>query len=250
MLELGMKRAKSGAGQQASRAAARRQPAGIPRGAQFSSRPTKRTPQPAQQRTSSRRERSAERREAILAAALDEFSQAGFAATRLDDVARRAGVAKGTIYLHFRDKEALFQEILRSMLAPIVGRIEALGSVEHSTVTLGERIVELFMREIYETRRKDVIRLILTEGRRFPHLAEFYYREVLSHVLTAMRALLARAVARGEAAPGLVDFPQLVAAPALIAVVWGGLFERFEPLDVRTMLRTHVDLLFGPGRTK
>lgn len=240
-----MKRVRSGAGQQASKAVPR-EPAAIPRGAQL----TKRTPHPAQPRTSSRRERSAERREAILAAALDEFSQAGFAATRLDDVARRAGVAKGTIYLHFRDKEALFQELLRSMLAPIVGRIEALGSVEHSTVTLGESIVELFMREIYETRRKDVIRLILTEGRRFPHLAEFYYREVLSHVLAAMRALLARAVARGEAAPGLVEFPQLVAAPALIAVVWGGLFERFEPLDVRAMLRTHVDLLFGPGRTK
>jgi AcrR family transcriptional regulator len=204
----------------------------------------------AQPRPPSRRERSAERREAILAAALDEFSQAGFAATRLDDVARRAGVAKGTIYLHFRDKEALFQELVRSMLVPIVGSVEALGSVEHSTASLGERIVDLFIREIYETRRKDVIRLIMTEGRRFPQLAEFYYREVLSRVLAAMRALLARAVARGEAAPGLIDFPQLVAAPALIAVMWAGLFEPFEPLDVRTMLRTHVGLLFGPGRMR
>ena len=159
-------------------------------------------------------------------------------------------MAKGTIYLHFRDKEALFQEIVRSMLLPIIDSIQALDSIEHSTATLGERIVELFMREIYETRRKDVLRLILTEGRRFPHLAEFYYREVLSRVLAAMRVLLARAVARGEAAPGLVDFPQLVAAPALIAIVWGGLFERFEPLDVRAMLRTHVDLLFGSERTK
>jgi AcrR family transcriptional regulator len=249
MMMLGMKRAGAGPEQRARRAA-QRQPAAIPRGARSSSQSTKRTAQPAEQRSPSRRERTAERREAILAAALDEFSQAGFAATRLDDVARRAGVAKGTIYLHFRDKEALFQELLRSMLAPIVGRIEALGAVEHSTATLGDRIVDLFMREIYETRRQDVIRLILTEGRRFPHLAEFYYREVLSHVLAAMRTLLARAVARGEAAPGLVDFPQLVAAPALIAVVWGGLFERFEPLDVRAMLRAHVDLLFGPGRTK
>ena len=60
-----------------------------------------------------RLQRSAARREAILAAALDEFSAQGFAAARLDDVARRAGVAKGTIYLHFRDKEALFQELIR-----------------------------------------------------------------------------------------------------------------------------------------
>src|SRR5256886_17408088 len=73
---------------------------------------------------SGRAQKSAARREAILAAALDEFSAQGFAAARLDDVARRAGVAKGTIYLHFRDKEALFQELIRSVLSPFVGTLE------------------------------------------------------------------------------------------------------------------------------
>src|SRR6266498_2058715 len=77
-----------------------------------------------------RKERSAARRDAILAAALEEFSARGFEATRLDDVARRAGIAKGTIYLYFRDKESLFQELVRSMLTPIVGTIEALGAAE------------------------------------------------------------------------------------------------------------------------
>jgi AcrR family transcriptional regulator len=71
-----------------------------------------------------RAEKSAARREAILSAALDEFSARGFAAARLDDVAKRAGVAKGTIYLHFRDKDALFQEIVRSMMGPFVGTLE------------------------------------------------------------------------------------------------------------------------------
>src|ERR1700760_4386876 len=71
----------------------------------------------------SRADRSAERRKAILAAALEEFTAAGFAAARLDDIARRAGVAKGTIYLHFADKEALFQELVRTMLSPVVGGI-------------------------------------------------------------------------------------------------------------------------------
>jgi AcrR family transcriptional regulator len=195
-----------------------------------------------------RRERSAERREAILAAALDEFSQAGFAAARLDDVAKRAGVAKGTIYLYFRDKESLFQELVRSMLAPVIGAIEALGSADISANLLGSQIVDLFMREIYETRRKEVIRLIMTEGRRFPQLAEFYYREVLSRALASMRELLRRSAARGEVPAALVDFPQLVAAPALIAVMWGGLFDRFEPLDVRSMMQAHVELLFRARR--
>src|SRR6201984_748693 len=70
------------------------------------------------------RESAPDRREAILAAALDEFSARGFAAARLDDVARRAGVAKGTIYLHFADKETLFQELIRMELTPVVARLE------------------------------------------------------------------------------------------------------------------------------
>src|SRR5262245_26098644 len=73
---------------------------------------------------SARARRSAERRDAILAAALKEFSERGFAATRLDDVARRAGVAKGTIYLHFADKETLFQELIRLELSPVVSALE------------------------------------------------------------------------------------------------------------------------------
>src|SRR5712671_5327366 len=80
---------------------------------------------PAERRDSSpRAQRQAQRREAILAAALDEFSARGFAATRLDDVAKRADVAKGTIYLYFADKEALFQELIRAQLSPVVAALE------------------------------------------------------------------------------------------------------------------------------
>src|SRR5450755_4741292 len=74
---------------------------------------------------SNRAERAAERREAIIEAALDEFIARGFTATRLDDVAKRAGVAKGTIYLHFKDKEALFEELIRTALVPLIGRLHA-----------------------------------------------------------------------------------------------------------------------------
>jgi hypothetical protein len=89
---------------------------------------------------------------------------------------------------------------------------------------------------------------MIGEGRRFPKLAEFYYREVLSRVIGAVRSLLRRAAARGEIPEGLADFPQIVAAPGLVAIVWSGLFERFEPLDVRKMMKTHVELLFAPRR--
>jgi AcrR family transcriptional regulator len=195
---------------------------------------------------SARAIRSAARREAILHAALDEFSARGFAAARLDDVAKRAGVAKGTIYLHFRDKEALFQEIVRSLMGPFVGTLEGVFAAEIPLRAIADQIVELFVREVFGTRRKDIIRLIMTEGPRFPKLAEFYYREVLSRVLGGAKARLARAVERGEIHhAALARFPQLVAAPAMLAIIWSGLFDRFEPLDVRELLRAHMNILFG-----
>jgi AcrR family transcriptional regulator len=190
--------------------------------------------------------RKSERREAILTAALDEFSAQGFAAARLDDVAKRAGVAKGTIYLYFDDKEALFQELVRGLLTPVVGSIENLRDADIPVRVLADRLVDVFVNEIFGTRRREVIRLMITEGRRFPKLAEFYHREVLSRIMTAMRALLTRAAKRGEVPEAVAKFPQLLAAPGIVAVVWAGLFDKYEPLDVRAMMQAHVDLIFHP----
>src|SRR5262245_48515831 len=170
-----------------------------------------------------RAKRSAARRSAILAAALDEFAARGCAATRLDDVARRAGVAKGTIYLHFADKDTLFQELIRLELSPVVGALEHIAQADIPVRRLAPQLVEVFVREIFETRRKDVIRLVITEGPRFPKLAEFYYREVISHVMGAIRALLRRAVERGELEhDALVRFPQLFEAVGLVALLGSG----------------------------
>jgi len=193
-----------------------------------------------------REARSAERREVILNAALDEFAERGFESTRLDDVAKRAGIAKGTIYLYFRDKDTLFQELLREMLTPIVGGFEALGQTDIPAKQLAEHMRDVFVHEVFETRRKDVIRLMIAEGRRFPKLAEFYYREVLSRIFDALQAILKRAAARGEVPSALAEFPQLIAAPGLLAIVWTGLFGNVAPLDMRKMMQAHIDILFDP----
>ncbi|MBO0757383.1 MAG: TetR/AcrR family transcriptional regulator [Bradyrhizobiaceae bacterium] len=192
-----------------------------------------------------RAEKSAARRDAVLAAALDEFSARGFAATRIDDVARRAGVAKGTIYLYFRDKEALFQELVRTMLVPIVGALEA-PPPDVPIRALLDAFVDLFVREIYGTKRRAVLRLVMTEGPRFPKLAEFHYRTVVERAMTAMRALLERAANRGELKhDALLRFPQLVVAPGIVAIIWSGLFDRFAPLDVAALMHAHLDVLFS-----
>jgi hypothetical protein len=107
-------------------------------------------------------------------------------------------------------------------------------------------VADLFVREIFGTRRKDVIRLIIAEGPRFPKLAEFYYHEVIERVVPAMRAIMKRAVERGELrSDALARFPQLLIAPALVALVWESLFARFMPLDVTALMRAHLDLVFG-----
>jgi AcrR family transcriptional regulator len=196
----------------------------------------------------SRADQSAFRRDAILAAALEEFSARGYAAARLEDVAQRAGVGKGTIYLHFRDKEALFQELVSTMLLPFIATIEMVPPVGLPIRLVLERFIDLFLREIYGTERRKLIRLVMTEGPRFPQLAEFHYTNVVKRALAAMRTLLEGAHARGELRnDALVRFPQLVIAPAMMAIVWSGLFDRFAPLDVAALMRAHLDLIFGTG---
>ena len=131
------------------------------------------------------------------------------------------------------------------MLTPLVGTIETLGAADVPLAMLADRLVDVFVREVYETGRKDVVRLMITEGRRFPKIAEFYYREVLSHIMAAVRGIIRRAAARGEVPEALIEFPQILVAPGLIAIIWSGLFERFEPLDVRAMMKTHVALILA-----
>lgn len=199
---------------------------------------------------SNRAARAAERRQAIIEAALEEFIARGFAATRLDDIAKRAGVAKGTIYLHFKDKESMFEELVRLVIVPVVERLNNLPPPSGSVRDLVEAFASNFLREVVNTRRGDLVRLIVAEGPRFPAVADFYYREVVQRGISGMRALIQLGIARGEIREkGLAQFPQILVAPVLISVIWQSLFERHAPLDAQAMLRVHLDLIFGERRT-
>ena len=197
------------------------------------------------------------RRQAILEAALDVFAAEGFAAAKLDDVADKAGVAKGTIYLHFKDKQDLFEQMVREAVFPVIARLEELAKLPDLPAELALRAMfEVFRTQVLATRRKDLLRLILTEGPRFPAIAAFYHREVVARGLALMGELLNRARANGElSAEGLARFPQLVVAPLILAVVWDGLFAAIEPLDVEGLLAVHRELLLrgagsrGEGQT-
>jgi AcrR family transcriptional regulator len=201
-----------------------------------------------QRRPAGRRHAASEqRRQAILRAGLEVFAARGFAAAPLDDVADKAGVAKGTIYLFFRDKEHLFEQIVLGAVTPVLARFGGLAAEpDVRTEAVLAKLFDLFRTEVLGTWRREVLRLVITEGPRFPKIAEFYYREVVSKGLGIVRLLAERAVARGELqSDGVARFPQLVFSPLLLALIWDGLFSAIEPLDVEGMLASHREVLFG-----
>lgn len=197
---------------------------------------------------SRRRRDPEERRAEILAAALASFSERGFAATRIEDVAARAGIAKGTVYLHFPDKEALFTSLASGMASPILERMEAMAAHDDMPGRLViTGLYALAQQEILGTERRHMLRLLMSEGQYFPTVAEFYHRNVLSVGLGLLRRVLERAARRGELRnPGLAAVPQIVFAPILMSVIWTSLFEPYEHLDTDLLFRTFLDTLFLP----
>jgi len=184
------------------------------------------------------------RRQAILDAALDIFISKGFAAARLDDIASAAGVAKGTIYLFFRDKQDLFEQVARGAIGPVFADMAALAERDAPFEAVIAALHEKFHREILATPKREIPRLIFSEGRRFPELAAFYHREVITPGLDLLRKLAARAQKRGElGSDALVRHPLLAFAPMLVSLIWTSTFDSFEKLDVQDLLATHRALL-------
>lgn len=192
-------------------------------------------------------EKAQDRYEAIVAAALTEFIANGFAATRIDDIARRAGVAKGTVFHHFTDKEQLFEGVARAVLQPWISHMDMIAIEPGRPARESfERFLLPLVREI-PTQRGDMLRLFIGEGLRFPAIAEYYHREILSRVLDIQRRMLTLAAERGELRdPRVADLPQLLGAPLLVGMLWQGLFQRLEPLDFEALVQVQLNCLFVP----
>jgi AcrR family transcriptional regulator len=192
------------------------------------------------------RRRKADRPGEILSAALDCFAERGFAATRLDDVAARAGVTKGTTYLYFKSKEELFKAVVRGFVVPSVEHLEAAAEEPGPVAGLIERIVALWVDKVYGSRVGALPKLIIAEAGNFPELARFYLDEVVSRVKRLVSALLRRGIDRGEFREVDVEHTALcVLAPLMIAALWKHSLGPFDarPLDVAALARCHVELL-------
>ena len=173
------------------------------------------------------------------------WAERGFAATRLEDVAAGANIAKGTIYRYFTSKEALFEGALQERLVATMGRARII--VQENDLPTREmlsRFFEAVRTELVDGGAIVFLRVLLSEGHRFPDLVSKYEAIVLGHGSSTVRAILAAGVVRGDLHPKAVDLdPRLLMAPALLLSLWGSVFRTEGLPDIRTTLEQHVDLL-------
>jgi AcrR family transcriptional regulator len=185
----------------------------------------------------------------IVAAALELFAERGFAATRLDDVAARAGVSKGTLYLYFASKEELFKAVVRESLLPNIARVEALvADFPGPTTELVRRIVETIGMAVATSRLGALPKLVIAESGNFPDIARFYLDEVIRRGLAIIERVLKRGIERGEFRPVDVELTvRTVVAPVILLAIWKTSFEPVDtrPLDAETYLANYLDVLMN-----
>lgn len=158
----------------------------------------------------------------LLAAALDLFVERGFASTRLEDVARRAGVSKGTLYLYFANKEELFKAVVRESIVPIIGEAEdTIASFDGPSDVLMRKVILGWWQRSGECKTSGIPKLIMAEAGNFPDIASFYKEEVIDRGSKMIASMLERAIARGDFRPVDVGaMTQVLIAPMLMLVTW------------------------------
>lgn len=193
-----------------------------------------------------RKRRKEARPSELTAAALELFVEKGFAATRLDDVAAHAGVSKGTLYLYFDSKEALFKAVIEEGIVPrFVAAEQQVTNFEGSSSALLEHLLNEWWLQIGSTPLAGVTKLIISESRNFPEVADYYHRRVILHGRSLMRSVLEQGVANGEfRALDVETTIDVIFSPLLMLVL-----SRFSlcfcggASDPEAFLRTHIDLL-------
>ena len=200
------------------------------------------------------RRRKEARPSEILDAALDCFAEHGFAATRLDDVAHRAGITKGTLYLYFPNKEELFKAVVAQALVPNLERGEALLSEADKRVAEPRSAAALLAQlmhgwaELARSPAGAIPKIVVSEAGNFPDLARFYREQVVDRGMSLLSRVLQFGIGRGEfRAVELDDTVRCIFAPLLLAMLWRHSLGRHEPtsFDPDSLCETHLQLLLN-----
>jgi AcrR family transcriptional regulator len=202
---------------------------------------------------SSRSRRKADRPGEIVEAAFEEFVRRGYAATRLEDIAARAGVTKGTIYVYFENKEALFvsmvTEISRAHLTELAREIEAITETGPDFM---RPLLTLFCERIAgHDRMMEVLRLLIAEAPRFPKLVDQHFDEFIAPIVSRIGRWLAEGQADGTLRrSALVNIPEMVLGPTMMLQIWMLLFANRRPIDVAAYCETQIDFMLNGIRPR
>ncbi len=190
--------------------------------------------------------RKEDRPQEIADAAFAAFAEKGYAATRIDDVARRAGISKGLTYLYYKTKEDLFKAVVKNV---VVRRVDTLiGNIESTNLSSEEFLrgpLLDFMKKVPGSPIAIVIRLLISEGPRHPDLVDYYYDNVVSRGLGAIRKFVERGVERGEFRREALDHqPHLFMAPMMLSMIWRLIFTD-KPLDTDQLMESQIEMLLA-----
>lgn len=195
-----------------------------------------------------RARRKAERPAEILDAAFEEFVKEGYAATRLEDVAKRAGVTKGTIYFYFETKERVFEEMIRHIARPIFSELNDFAVALDGPYRgrLRALIGFLYNRIAEDHVPREIFRFLIAEGARFPELVDRHDEEFVRPFIERLREVVAAGVAAGEfRTTAALEFPDIFMSPALMLNLWSLLFGKRRQIDVNAFIEAHFDLLMN-----
>lgn len=180
----------------------------------------------------------------IVEAAFEVFAQKGFAGARLDEIAARAGVSKGALYLYFETKEDLFRAVVTQGVAPnLQAALGLLAGHPGPFAPLAEALAERIAEVIATTPIGGVVKMVIGEARNFPELAQVWHDQLVAKALEALAGALAAAQARGEVRPGDPRAYALsLISPLLVGVIWRETFVPIgaEPFDLPSLARQHV----------
>jgi len=191
------------------------------------------------------RRRKEARAPELIAAALELFVERGYSATRLDDVARQAGVSKGTVYLYFKNKEDLFRAVVREMVLPELARVEE--QVNHSTGSAEEllrQLVHEWWNRVGNTRLCGIPKLMIAEAGNFPEVASYFVKEAVQGARRIFARVLERGIENGEFRPCNVQYAvRVLVAPVVFAAIWQRSLLPYDTdeYDVHQYLDMHLD---------
>jgi AcrR family transcriptional regulator len=194
------------------------------------------------------RRRKDARPQEIVQAALDLFVEKGYAATRVDDVATRAGVSKGTVYLYCANKQELFEAVVRESLLPVLAEAtELIDHYEGSTFDLLDEFIQGWWERVGPTKLSGIMKLVMAEAGNFPEIAQFYHDAFIEPAHTLVTKLLQRGMARGEFRPvDAADMVHVMVAPIMMLFLWQssfGLCGLKHQVDPQAHVRATIDLL-------